>query len=233
MNISKFNKKLGEKIAKAHSFERNKRTQDAIDMWIEVSEMTIAASKSPRIESTYRNMLITRTQTILNHIKELKNGPKVEQIPQTYSPNSTSKEPKDSSKIILEKKNNKIKSNEDTNKKNLENKKESNKQKDQTNKFDNDNWIEHQKSESKASDLIEIEAPKDFKIVTPHDPDFPKKMKELSEKIDTNIFTPSAKENQKSNNKKEDLGDNVICFACGAKNNKEAVVCDECGVKLK
>jgi len=46
MDISKFNQELGVKIAKAKSFEKYNDLKNAIKLWIEVSEMIIAASKT-------------------------------------------------------------------------------------------------------------------------------------------------------------------------------------------
>ena len=46
MDITKFNKNLAEKVAKANAYEKNNRIQDAIDTWVEISEMALNASKT-------------------------------------------------------------------------------------------------------------------------------------------------------------------------------------------
>ncbi|MBA7542338.1 hypothetical protein ES705_34659 [subsurface metagenome] len=72
MDITKFNKKLAEKVAKANAYEKNNRIQDAIDTWVEISEMALNASKTPNLDFSYRSMIIKKAQQIIEHIKELK-----------------------------------------------------------------------------------------------------------------------------------------------------------------
>ena len=72
MDITKFNKNLAEKVAKANAYEKNNRIQDAIDSWVEISEMALKDSKTPNLDFSYRSMIIKKAQQIIEHIKELK-----------------------------------------------------------------------------------------------------------------------------------------------------------------
>ncbi|MFX1298246.1 MAG: hypothetical protein ACFFD2_25750, partial [Promethearchaeota archaeon] len=72
MDIAKFNKELGYRVAKATGFENNNKINEAIDEWVEISEMVIRASKTPNLEFSYRTMLIEKTKQIIEHIKSLK-----------------------------------------------------------------------------------------------------------------------------------------------------------------
>ena len=72
MDIAKFNQELSYKVAKANGLEKHKRFQEAIDLWLDISEMALNASKTPKIEVYYKSMLIEKTKQIINHIKDLK-----------------------------------------------------------------------------------------------------------------------------------------------------------------
>ena len=72
MDISKFNQELAYKVARATGFEKNKRIKEAIQEWIEITEMVIKISKLPKLDFSFRSMLIEKTEQIINHIKELK-----------------------------------------------------------------------------------------------------------------------------------------------------------------
>ncbi|MFW9930356.1 MAG: hypothetical protein ACFFD1_13250, partial [Candidatus Thorarchaeota archaeon] len=72
MDISKFNQELAYKVARATGFEKNQRLKEAIQEWIEITEMVIKISKLPKLEFSFRSMLIEKTEQIINHIKELK-----------------------------------------------------------------------------------------------------------------------------------------------------------------
>jgi len=72
MDIAKFNQELSYKVTKANGLEKHKRFQEAIDLWLDVSEMALNVSKTPNIEIHYKSMLIEKTKQIINHIKDLK-----------------------------------------------------------------------------------------------------------------------------------------------------------------
>ena len=72
MDIELFNKQLAIKVAKATNLEKRGEIKNAIDAWLEVSEMSLKFSKTRGIDSTFRNMLIKRTEKIVDHIKSLK-----------------------------------------------------------------------------------------------------------------------------------------------------------------
>ena len=86
MDIAKFNKELGTKIAMAKSYEKHDNSEVAIKLWIEISEMTINASKDPTIETPFRHMLITRTEQIFEHIRSLKTPKEVQFIEEEIIP---------------------------------------------------------------------------------------------------------------------------------------------------
>ena len=71
MDITKFNKTLKSKVALAKSYEKNDEINLAIKLWLEITEITLNFSKSQSIDTVYKNMLITRTKNILDHIKNL------------------------------------------------------------------------------------------------------------------------------------------------------------------
>ncbi|MFX0186683.1 MAG: hypothetical protein ACFE8A_02995 [Candidatus Hodarchaeota archaeon] len=225
MDISKFNQELSIKVAKARSYEKQNDMKNAVQLWIEISEMTIAASKTAGLDFSYRNMLITKTQQILDHIKELKSPRKEEIIIENI---------KNKEEISIEQKPLEIEKTEplildETEKINQPLK---NSEKVASKGLDGDNWVEKLKFDSKAKGILEISAPKDFKIITPHDPNYVDKMKELSEKLDTRV--PNNHENQEKKDENAEIGrDHVICFACGAKLARNTKICSYCGTELK
>ena len=218
MDISKFNEELGVKIALAKGFEKHNELKNAVKLWIEVTEMIIAASKTGGLDFSYRNMLITKTQQILEHIKDLKSPKKKEIIeeikPQEeISPEQAPLEVNKGEPSILKETetiSQPIKTSE-----NIE-----------SNGLADDNWMDKLDFNSPPKGIVEISPPKDFKIVTPHDPNYVDKMKKISEEMD--------KGNLKIQEKKEETpGDSIICFACGNKLPPDTKICSNCGVELK
>ena len=219
MDISKFNQELGVKIAKARAFEKFNELKKAVKLWIEVSEMIIAASKTQGLEFSYKNMLITKTQQILEHIKDLKSPrrkeiyeeikPKEEIFPE-QAPLEVSKEDpsllKETEKISQPIKNS---------------------EKIESNGLADDDWMDKLDFSNPPEGIVEIKASKDFKIVTPHDPNYVDKIKKKSDEIDMG--------NLKIREKKErPPGDKIICFACGSEiKNGNTKICPNCGVELK
>ena len=223
MDIKKFNKVLSTKIAKAKSFESHGDLEIAIELWIEISELTLKASKQPGLDFTYRHMLISKTEQTIDHVKELK-SPKKEvpimedviiqeeiiEVPETKG--EIESEEAKSNKIedegftvdFSDKKNESVEINhkiiEDSDVKNI------------------------------PDGIKEIEPSKDFKIITPHDPSHVEKMEKLSKEVDINIYK---KPKGGPSKEEEDPGDKRICFACGTILPPNIKTCTECGTKLK
>jgi hypothetical protein len=222
MDIKKFNKVLSTKIAKAKSFENHGDLDIAIELWIEISDLTLKASKQPDLDFTYRHMLISKTEQIIDHVKELKNPKK--EIP-----------------IVKD-----IKI-QDDNFEIPEIKNEINLKEAESNKIEDDQFIadfshtRNQKAEIKhkviedsdfkniPDGIKEIEPSKDFEIITPHDPNYVEKMEKLSKEVDMNTYK---KPKGEPSNEEVDLGDKKICFACGTILPPKTEICTECGTKL-
>lgn len=223
MDIAKFNKELGTKIAMAKSFEKHDNIEVAIKLWIEISEMTINASKDPTLDAPFIHMLITRTEQIFEHIKSLKAPKEVQFIEEEPIPLEDDIQIRESTEDI-----NNIKPESDVIQTDLPSY-------DKTNSsfLKDDDWFEKvdiHPSSNKTKGFEEITAPKDFKILTPHDPEYVEKAKKASEEIDMSI-NKKPEENpadQDGNNN----SDKVICFACGALLPPNTKVCKDCGTKL-
>jgi len=231
MDITKFNKNLAEKVAKANSFEKNDRIQDAIDSWVEISEMALKASKTPNLDFSYRSMIIKKAQQIIEHIKELKT-----KIQQRIEPTSLlddgafDEEPfheTDSSETITyeetEQKSPKVTSTS----KEINNK--------EIIKKDNEiKIVENSEFENIPKGFKEIETSEDFKIITPHDKDYVEKI--LKQDIDMSIFKHDKQNSQPQQRieleqPKDDK--EIICFACGTISPSKTKICPSCGTELK
>ncbi len=68
MDIAKFNQELSYKVTKANGLEKHRRFQEAIDLWLDISEMALNMSKMPNIEIHYKSMLIDKTKQIIKDI---------------------------------------------------------------------------------------------------------------------------------------------------------------------
>jgi hypothetical protein len=224
MDIAKFNQELSYKVAKANGLEKNKKLQEAIDLWLDISEMALNASKAPKIEVYYKSMLIEKTKQIINHIKDLKSKlyeqkgiaqPLREEL---LAPSRTSEvrpkeeifedEPSDSSTFS-----NDIKTPRD---------------------ISDPKIVESNDIENLPIGFKEIEAPEDFKIITPHDQDYVKKM--ISQDHDMSVFTRDDKEVKAPIRSEPDPPSDktkVICFACGSEIPANSKVCPTCGTNLK
>lgn len=231
MDIAKFNQELSYKVAKANGLEKHKRYQEAIDLWLDISEMALNASKTPKIEVYYKSMLIEKTKQIINHIKDLKaklyaqkgriQPFKQDIISQTKTTESNAREVRSEDEV------------EQFRSESVE-----------SSEFSNESEIPEDMDEVKiieGSDIKnlpigfkEIEASKDFTIVTPHDKDHVKKM--LSHDHDLSVFTHNDKEMGASNNKElvqPSDKTKMICFACGSEIPANSKVCPTCGTNLK
>lgn len=231
MDIVKFNQELSYKVAKANGLEKHKRFQEAIDLWLDISEMALNASKTPNIEVYYKSMLIEKTKQIINHIKDLKS--KLYRQKERTKPSGTGIIP--SSKIpevqtreeIDEKK---------TGQTHFEASESSVPSNDieSSGEIDEAKIIENSDIKNLPIGFKEIEAPKDFKIITPHNKDHVKKM--LNQDRDMSIFSHEDKEiKAQSKNETDQSLDKtkVICFACGSEIPANSKECPTCGTGLR
>ena len=220
MDLTKFNKELGTKIAMAKSFEKHEKIEVAIKLWIEISEMTLNASKDPSLDAAFRHMLINRTEQIFEHIKRLKAPKEVEVIEEKFIPPEEDIEVQESTEDI----------NEATPKSDPIQTDIPSADNISSSFLKDDAWFEKGEiysSNNKPKNFEEIAAPKDFKILTPHDPEYVEKMKKASEEIDMNAYSKPEEKSVDSDN-----GDKMICFACGALLPPNTKVCKDCGTKL-
>jgi len=72
MDISKFNKELGYRVAKAQGFEKNNKIQEAIEEWLGISDLVLNVTKTPNLNFSYKSMLIEKMKQIMEHVKMLK-----------------------------------------------------------------------------------------------------------------------------------------------------------------
>ncbi|MBY8987166.1 MAG: zinc ribbon domain-containing protein [Candidatus Lokiarchaeota archaeon] len=231
MDVAKFNQELSYKVAKANGLEKHNRFQDAIDLWLEISEMALNASKAPNIEIYYKSMIIEKTKQIINHIKDLKSklyGQKrKDQISrQEAIPLPKSSEAKTKEEIIEDE---------------IE---FTHSETPESSTFSNDietsgdvneaKIIENSEIKNLPIGFKEIEVSEDFKIITPHDKDYVKKM--LSQDHDMSVFTHDDKEVKGQSQTEPDIPlekTKIICFACGSDIPVNSEVCPTCGTSLK
>jgi hypothetical protein len=223
MDITRFNKELGNKIAIAKRFERKGDIKAAIQEWVEISEMALNFSKSPKIDATFKNMIINRTKGIFLHIKNLKErqSKKEKHIEDLISP-IEELEAEISSESIK---------NEDTF---MQEEKISDKDSISKSKI-----VDESEFKNLPKGFKEIETSEDFTIITPHDEDFVKKKRAKVE--DGDYFKPKEQIDSTSAPKPEDRkdfeqqtdGKNLICFACGYdRNGLNDKICKNCKTSL-
>ncbi|MFX0036341.1 MAG: hypothetical protein ACFE9I_11970 [Candidatus Hermodarchaeota archaeon] len=228
MDILRFNKELGTKIAKAKGFEKNGNIKAAIRVWLEVSEMALNFSKSRNIEPSFKNMILNRTKGIFEHIKNLKSGnideeeyQKVLEAPNDASQIENSFEEMQNDKSSLE--------NEANNEKFVLKSKSKG----------NGKNIDDAELKGLPNGFKEIKASKDFNIVTPHDKNFVKK--HFNKMEESEIFKSKKQENinenfrpqERYNFEEPEDSKALICFACGYdKNLVTDKICKNCGTPL-
>lgn len=230
MNIAKFNKLLSLLVNKATIAENDKKIKDAIDTWIEITELTIKTSKSPELEFTFRNMLYNRTEGIIDHIKELKNKlkyPKKKPIsihPPKVEENRIVKD--NSSKILITKEKDIKKELDDKNKAFISQEKKFKAiQKD----FE---IIKNSEFKNLPKNVKEIKAQEDFTILTPHDPDYVEKR--LKQSIEMSVFNQNNSNIKNEGIKLDEVNEEgkLICFACGKENPPNSKKCKDCGTEF-
>lgn len=225
MDITQFNKDLATKIASAKRYEKNRDIKLAIKLWLEISEMTISLSKNPKLDASFRNMLMNRIKGIFEHVKILKS----EQLEKD---------------IYIENNSALYKSSELGS--SFKNKSEISQEQEINERTDSNLINNRSKKITEDSDLKnlpegfkEIDTSEDFEIITPHDKDFVQK--QLDKALDSAYFKIKKKEGseraykqpKKLNFDQPKDGKNKICFACGYdKNLIKDKICRNCGTNL-
>ncbi len=228
MDISKFNQELAYKVAKANGLEKHQRIKEAIKVWIEISEMVITMSKLPKLDFSFRSMLIEKTEQIINHIKDLK----------SISSRSLTKQMQESvesppSKSIEDKMEISSKKTEVKAKSFPHIQEESHRERTETEKKQK-KFIESDDIKNLPKGFKEIETSDEFTIITPHDQEYVEKI--LNQDIDMSVFKHQ-ESSVESNNKEippngEIRTDKLICYACGTELPLGTKKCPNCGSNL-
>ncbi|MCK4280921.1 MAG: hypothetical protein KAX10_02305 [Candidatus Lokiarchaeota archaeon] len=71
-HIVTFNEKLKDLVDKAKGYDNLKNYKKSIKAWIEISEFCLQFTKNPKMDITYKNMLVKKIRNIINHVKSLK-----------------------------------------------------------------------------------------------------------------------------------------------------------------
>ncbi|MFX1363555.1 MAG: hypothetical protein ACFFCE_11090 [Promethearchaeota archaeon] len=228
MDITQFNKELGKKIVIAQRFEKKGDIQAAIQEWVDISQMALNFSKSPKISASFKNMIINRTKGIFAHIKNLKASQFKEEISMV--------DLQPSEEVIVEKIHPQISQKE---KFPSQEKEIDNHQVINSTNNSKPNIIEDSNLKNLPKGFKEIETTKEFKIITPHDEDFIKKQHAKAKEVDmfkTKKLEISDETPQPTNNIDFGVlqsGKNLICFACGYdKNTLKDKKCKNCGTDL-
>jgi rubrerythrin len=223
MDITKFNNELKTKVALVKSYEKRNEIDLAIKLWLEISEITLKYSKSRGIDATYRNMLITRTKGIVNHIKNLKAG-QVEKI--LLEDNDYIQD-----EAVLEKESSEITQKERSRPQLHETKVSEEIRPTETVENKKTKIIKNSDLKSIPEGFKEIQTSTDFKIVAPHDEDYVKKR--LSQETNSSQEQKTLPKQERYDFEQPEESENLICFACGYdKNPKNAKTCKSCGTTL-
>jgi hypothetical protein len=195
MDVAKFNQELAKRVSKAQSFEKSNNIKSAIDSWVSIADLVLTVSKTPNLPFSYKSMLLKKSEQILEHVKLLQS--KIVKKPKKIE------QPKPIQRDISEVKKEKS--------------------------VDKKGEILHPKEKKSEFENIpegvkEIEASKDFKIITPHDEAYLDKLLSLHDEQD--ITKTSPKDIPSRNEEKS------FCFACGAEVSPNTHVCPQCGTKL-
>ena len=216
MDITKFNKELKTKVALAKSYEKRNEIDAAIKLWVEISEMTLKFSKSRNLDSTYKNMLITRTKGIVQHIKNLKAGKIEKELFEEEIFFEEEEAQKSLPTEIIEKRDTQeIEATEITPNEPVE---------DKSVKI-----VDESEFKNLPKGFKEIQPTEDFKIITPHNQEYVNKRLSQGKEPTHDL---ESKQDEKVI-KSPERGENLVCFACGYdKNPKNAKICEGCGTEL-
>jgi len=231
MDIVKFNQELSYKVTKANGLEKHRRFQEAIDLWLDISEMALNMSKMPNIEIHYKSMLIEKTKQIINHIKNLKS--------KLYG--QKGREQISRQEIIPQPEVSEVKTNEEISEDEIEpappDTHESSTFSSDTktpNEIEEVKIIENSEIENLPIGFKEIETSEDFTIISPHDKDHVEKM--LSQDHDMSVLKHDDTEvKAQSQNEPEPPLDKtkIICFACGSEIPSNIKICPDCKTGIK
>ncbi len=238
MDISKFNQALSILVNKAKRYERAGNLEEAIEAWLRVSEFTLRTSKMRDLDSSYRNMLISRTEGIINKIKILKaelNKPKIEEpsidkaetsiltqeeLPppeETHSEEKTQLKQKVTTlgPTKISKQIHKAKGSSEMD------------LRSEVASPENVEVIEESEFKNLPNGVKQIKPSKDFEVLTPFDSELVKRR--LGE--DINLSGVKGQENTEADeiSKKR----KIICPLCGEVNSADREICKNCGTKLK
>ncbi|MHA1234254.1 MAG: hypothetical protein ACTSQL_04110 [Promethearchaeota archaeon] len=215
MDIAKFNQELSYKISKANGLEKHQKIQEAVDLWLEICDMTLKISKTPNLKFSYKSMLIDKTKQIINHIKNLKQK-LISQRSVAQRTEPTQSETKDTplSKSVSE-----------------------NSTESETFSTQNDieevKVVEDSDIENLPIGFKEIETTEDFKIITPHDKDHIEKILKQDHSLDFSKKEENGLPLPKRIKPDPPINEsNVICFACGSEISSKSKKCPTCGTDL-
>ncbi|MBY8983091.1 MAG: hypothetical protein KGD57_09090, partial [Candidatus Lokiarchaeota archaeon] len=171
MDISKFNKELGYRVAKAQGFEKNNKMHEAIEEWLGISDLVLNVTKTPKLNFSYKSMLIKKMKQIMEHVKMLKAQiyvPKTEPVDleEEYSTEEQITLTQDEKESYLL---------------------------DPSLGATKPKVLNDSEFKNIPKGFKEIEAPKDFKIIAPHDEDFINKI--LNMDHDMSVFKHEDPEN--------------------------------------
>ena len=229
MDIADFNKELSYKINKANGLEKHNKVQEAVDLWLEICDMTLRVSKTPNLEFSYKSMLIDKTKQMINHIKNLKQklisqrrvAQRTEQKPIHQSIDSEIKAEPTQSETILKPASNSASENE--------NESETINTQDDIKEV---KVVKNSDIENLPLGFTEIETTEEFNIITPHDKDHIEKTLKQDHNLD---FSRQEKNDLPLPKRIEPdppiIESNIICFACGSEIPKSKK-CPTCGTDL-
>jgi len=234
MDISKFNQELAYKVAKANGLEKHQRFKEAVDVWIQITEMVIRMSKLPKLDFSFRSMLIEKTEQIIKHIKDLKQISS--RTVKKQSQETLGSLPSENSEDQIKNVNLKISDSKIPSPYSIEEQKdpEISKTEKSVTERKQMKFIESDDIKNLPKGFKEIETSNDFTIITPHDKEYVEKI--LSQDIDMSVFDHpepdmKAKPNEGVHNEGK-KADKLICFACGTELPHETKICPNCGSKL-
>jgi hypothetical protein len=226
MDIAQFNKILGTKIKKANVFESQNQFKEAIRLWVEISEMTLGATKDRSLNVAYRSMLLKKTEQIVAHIRELKASIPVTEdymIPkESLREESSIEQDYDLPKVPT------------TDELDIESKRSES----------SPTIVEESEIANLPIGFKEIKPKSGYKIITPHDPSIVQKRLDEADKMDEFFKSTAKKPTPESQNNKpiqpsstiklEKFSEDgsLVCFACGSQNPKNTEKCKDCGTPL-
>ncbi|MFW9818134.1 MAG: hypothetical protein ACFFE5_00875 [Candidatus Thorarchaeota archaeon] len=227
MDITQFNKELANRIATAKRYEKSGDIKQAVKVWLEISEMAISLSKNPKLDASFRNMLMNRTKGIFKHVRFLKSDQLEEELYiDSSDPSRKVSEIEESHELIQSEDQYIEESDQETI--------------SSSNSGRSTTIIEDSDLKNLPKGFKEIETSEDFEIITPHDKDFVKK--QFDKALNSEFYKKKAQEDSKEDSIEEERtdfeqpkdGKYKICFACGYdKLSVKDKVCKNCGTNLE